>query len=124
MLKTFISNNRVILSAIVGSLSITLTSYLQPGPISYSALGLAALIAVLGVLAKEWQGKSASVLGIFGSAAGAVATMLSQHAFSWASFGVTAAVAVLGFLSTGLQGASTTSTNVVNPTTTSTVNPS
>jgi hypothetical protein len=118
MVKLFFANNKVLLFGIGAALLLVAQQAQAAGPINPPTLALAGLVAVLGVLANSWKGKTASVVGIFGSVAGALGTMLSDHAFNWSAFVMSAMVAVLGFLATGLQGgAAASSTTQMSNTT-------
>ena len=100
----FLKDNRVFFSGLISAIILVIQQYLQSGPVSYKALGLALAVAVMSYVANEWKAKTASLLGIIGSVASAVAIQLQQGgALSWVQLGSVLLIAILGYLSEGLK---------------------
>lgn len=83
MKQNFWDKNKVFLLGLLSAIAIALQPIIAGQPISWPAIGMAAGLAVLSYLAKEWRGQGMSLLGILGVAAEAVLTQINSGTFSW-----------------------------------------
>ncbi|HEU4574623.1 MAG TPA: hypothetical protein VFS36_06435 [Chitinophagaceae bacterium] len=104
-MKEFILKNKVLVSAIVSALILTLQQALSSGSIDWKAIGFACLIAIIGVIANQWKGGGVTVLGILGTLAGVFHTIWTTGSFTWNEFILSAIVAILMAVSQSLQPA-------------------
>jgi hypothetical protein len=94
-MKKFLNDNKVVIAAIVSAIILVLQQALSAPPINWKAIGMAALIAVLGVLANNWKGKGITILGIIGNLSYAFVTIWQTGQFSWHEFALQAVLAIL-----------------------------
>lgn len=99
----FIQNNRVLLVAIASALILTLQQFAGKQPIEWKAIGLAALIAVLGVIGRSWKGQGLSITGIVGNMAYAFVTIWETGTFTWHEFVLQSLIAILAVFAPTLQ---------------------
>lgn len=103
-MKDFISKNRVFLSGLLSAIMLVLQQFLQAGPVSWKAFGLAIIVTILSYVANEWKAKTASILGIIGAVSSAIVLQLqSGRPLNWAEVGIVLAMALLGYFSEGLR---------------------
>lgn len=91
----FLNNNKVLVAALVSALVLVVQQALQNPPVEWKAVGLAALIAVLGVIGNQWKGQGLSITGIIGNLAYAFVTIYQTGQFSWDQFILQAVLAIL-----------------------------
>lgn len=94
-MKKILSDNKVLIAAIVSAVVLVLQQALSTPPINWKAIGMAALIAVLGVLSNQWKGKGLSIMGIIGNLSYAFISIQNTGNFSWEQFIVQALLALL-----------------------------
>lgn len=94
-MKNFLSDNKVVIAAIISAVVLVLQQALSAPPINWKAMGMAALIAVLGVLSNQWKGKGLTIMGIIGNLSYAFISIQSTGTFSWEQFGIQALLALL-----------------------------
>lgn len=99
----FINNNKVLVSALISALVLVLQQALQSGSTNWKAIGFAALIAVIGVIANQWKGKGLTILGIIGTLAGVFHTIWTTGTFTWNEFILSALLAILSAVAASLQ---------------------
>lgn len=104
-MKKFLSENKVLLSAIVSALVLVFQQALATPPVNPKAIALASLIAILGVIANQWRGKGLTILGILGNMSYAFVTIWQTGSFTWNEFFVQALLAVLTAILPSLQPA-------------------
>jgi hypothetical protein len=104
-MKNFILKNKVIISAFISALILVLQQAMSTGATECKAIGFAALLALLGVLAREWKGQGVTISGIIGTLAGVFVNIQSTGSFTWNEFLLSAAVAILMAVSSTLQPA-------------------
>lgn len=102
-MKTFLQKNYVLVAGIIAALVLTLQQFLGKGAIDAKALGLSALVAVIGVIANQWKGKGVTITGIIGNVAYSFVSIYNTGTFSWTEFGITAGLTILLALSEGLK---------------------
>jgi hypothetical protein len=68
---------------VISAVVLVLQQYLKPGPVDWKALGLAALITAVSVIAKDWQKKGATVFGLIGVALTAAVDTFSTGMIQW-----------------------------------------
>jgi len=93
--QNFLQKNQVLITAIAGALTLSLQQFIGQSELDYKVLGLAALIAVAGVIGNHFRGKGVSVLGFIGVVGTAFTTIQQTGSFSWNQFGL---AVVVGFL--------------------------
>lgn len=94
-MKKFLSDNKVVIAAIVSAIVLVLQQTLSTPPINWKAIGMATLIAVLGVLANNWRGKGLTIFGIIGNLSYAFVTIQQTGQFTWEEFILQALLALL-----------------------------
>jgi hypothetical protein len=94
-MKKFLNDNKVVIAAIVSAIILVLQQALSTPPINWKAIGMAVLIAVLGVLANNWKGKGITILGIIGNLSYAFVTIYQTGQFSWNEFILQSVLAIL-----------------------------
>jgi len=94
-MKKFLNDNKVVIAAIVSAIILVLQQALSTPPINWKAIGMAALIAVLGVLANNWKGKGITILGIIGNLSYAFVTIYQTGQFTWHEFILQSVLAIL-----------------------------
>jgi hypothetical protein len=102
-LKNFISHNRVLLSAIVAALVMTIQQAVSSKQTSLKVIGFAILISIIGVIANQWKGKGVTMTGIIGTLAGVFIDIQQSGTFTWNEFILSAVVAILTAVSGSLQ---------------------
>jgi hypothetical protein len=103
IMKKFIDHNKVLLSAIVAALMMTIQQALSARQTSFKVIGFAVLIAVIGVIANQWKGKGVTITGIVGTLAGVFINLYQTGTFTWNEFILSAVVALLTAVSGSLQ---------------------
>lgn len=103
-MKEFISKNRVLISGLLGAVILVIQQYMQAGPLSFKALGLAVFLTVISFLAKEWKGKTATVYGVIGAVLSAVGMQLeSGKPLMWSQLFASLLLAALLAFAEGLR---------------------
>ncbi len=97
MQLSFWAKNKVFVFGLLSALSVVLTDILhQPtGQHSGKAYLFAALIAVLGYVARTWRGQGATLLGLIGTSAGVAVDQLQGGSFTWYKFAIAVVLAIL-----------------------------
>jgi hypothetical protein len=90
-----IVKDKVLISSLVTSLILLLQQITQEGQTDLKAIGMAALLVILGVLGRHWKGAGLSLLGILGAAITAFVQVWNTGEFSWDTFVPMAALAIL-----------------------------
>ncbi len=94
-MKKFLNENKIMLAAIISAVVLVLQQAMSTPPIDWKAIGLASLIAVLGVIANHWKGKGLTIFGIVGNLSYAFVTIWQTGTFTWNEFILQAVLAVL-----------------------------
>lgn len=94
-MKKFLNDNKVVIAAVISAIVLVLQQALSTPPVNWKAIGMAALIAVLGVLANQWKGKGLTIFGIIGNLSYAFVTIWQTGTFTWNEFILQAVLAVL-----------------------------
>lgn len=102
-MQKFIEQNKVFIAAAISAIILVLQQSLQSGETQWKAIGFAALIALLGVIANQWKGKRVTVMGIAATLAGTFTTIWQTGSFTWNEFILSSIVAVLMAVSSSLQ---------------------
>lgn len=102
-MQKFINSNRVFLVGFLSTIALVLQQVVQAGPVSLKALGLALAVGVCSYVANEWKAKTASILGIIGSAASAIGMQLEHGHLSWVELLISILIGAIGVLSEGLK---------------------
>lgn len=91
----FIQKNKVMIAAFLSALILVLQQALADHSTDWKAIGFAALIAFIGVIANQWSGQGLTITGIIGTLAGVFYNNWSTGTFTWNEFILTALIAVL-----------------------------
>lgn len=102
-MRKFINTNRVIISAILGALVLSIQPIIQNGDFDIKSIALASVVAVLGVIGNAWKGKTASILGVLSAVSLSITQALTTGSFTWNSVIGNAVLAVLLFMAEGLR---------------------
>lgn len=102
-MRDFIFRNKVVISAFLSAIILVLQQALSTHTTDLKALGFAALIAVLGVVANQWKGQGVTVTGILATLAGVFINIQQSGTFTWNEFILSALVALLTAVSSSLQ---------------------
>jgi uncharacterized membrane protein YccC len=102
-MKDFILKNKVLLSAIISAIILVLQQSLSSGSTNWKAIGFAAFISVLGVIANQWKGQGVTMTGIIGTLAGVFYNNYSTGVFTWNEFILSALLALLMAVAATLQ---------------------
>lgn len=98
-LKKILSKYKVLLTAIVASLTLTLQQFVGVPEVSWKAIGLAALLGVVGVVGNFLRGQYVSMAGIIGIASMAISEVAQGHVINWQQLMISLAVAFLALVS-------------------------
>lgn len=103
-MQKFLTNNKVLISALVSALVLVLQQYMAPGAdFSWKAIGIASLLAVIGVVANQWKGQGVTIFGIIGTLAGVFHNIWTTGTFTWNEFILASLVAILTTLAPSLH---------------------
>lgn len=102
-MKQFLLKNKVIISAVVAALILTIQPIIQSGTYDPKALALAAFLAVLGALGNQLKGKTHSIAGVIGAVLIYVREAMEMGHFTWSGVIGSAFLAFLMFLSQSLK---------------------
>lgn len=91
----FWQRNQALITAIAGAVAIVLQQFITQTEPDFKAIGLAVLLAVAGVVGREYRGKGVTVAGFIGVTATALVTVHQTGNFTWFQFLLTS---VIGFL--------------------------
>lgn len=94
-MKQFLDRNKVLLTAIVSALVITLQEFMGQPAISWKAIGIACILAVAGVVGNYLRGQYISMAGIIGIATMTLNDLLTGNVVDWNEVALSAAVALL-----------------------------
>ena len=76
---------------------------LSSGATDWKAIGFAAFISVLGVIANQWKGQGVTVTGIIGTLAGVFNNNMTTGQFTWNEFILSSLLALLMAVTASLQ---------------------
>lgn len=95
--ETFWSKNKVFILGLASSLALALNEFLSKPheDQSMKVYLIAALMAVLSYVAKEWRGKGVTIVGIIGTLASVYLSLQTTGTFTWNQFLMSAIAAIL-----------------------------
>lgn len=99
----FLTNHKVLIAAFISAITLVIQQALATKETDWKAIGFAALIAVIGVIANQWKGKGLTISGIIGTLAGTFTTIWTTGSFTWNEFILSSIVAVLMAAAGSLQ---------------------
>lgn len=83
-MNQFFEKNKVFLVGLFSAVLLAIQPYMGGGvKLDFKVVGLAAGIAILSYLAKEWRGQGMTILGIIGVVAGTVVALYENGSLSW-----------------------------------------
>jgi hypothetical protein len=93
--QNFWQKNQALITAVAGAVAIVLQQFITQVEPDFKAIGLAVLLAIAGVVGREYRGKGVTVAGFIGVAATALVTVHQTGNFTWFQFLLTS---IIGFL--------------------------
>ena len=107
-MKAFITKYQVLIVSLLMAILMVVQQALTNDALNWIAIGYAALIAVLGVIANAWKGKGFTILGMIGTAAYAFIDIWNGGHFTWKQFILSALLAIITAAIKSLQPPTTT----------------
>lgn len=91
----FIQKNKVFLLGLIGAIALSLQQFTSSTAIDWKVIAYAAIMAALSYIARKWRGQGMSILGIFGTLAGAFVQVHETGHFTWDQFFFSALMALI-----------------------------
>lgn len=100
-MKNWILKNKVMLSAFIAAIVLTLQQQYTSHVTDYRVIGFALFLAVLGVASNKWGGSGWSITGILLNLGGIFTNIYQTGTFTWNEFAMAGTISVL----TAIMGA-------------------
>ena len=96
-MEKFFQANKVLIFGLLSAIAMTVQQYTGSAKVDYKVLGLAALVAAIGFLAKNLRGQSATILASLVPSLGIILTQAQSNVpISWMQIMTSAAIAIAG----------------------------
>lgn len=96
-IQKFFQANKVLIFGVLAAIAMTVQQYTSAAKVDYKVLGLAALVAAIGFLAKNLRGQLATILASIVPSLGIILTQAQTNVpISWMQVMTSAAIAIAG----------------------------